>query len=44
MLLLSAIRERLEYLNVPEALKGVPIALVCTSLMAVAFLGFQGLI
>jgi len=44
MLLMSAIREKLDHLRVPESLKGVPIAFVCTSLMAVSFLGFQGLI
>jgi electron transport complex protein RnfA len=44
MLLMSAIREKLEYSKVPEALRGVPIAFICTSLMAIAFLGFQGLI
>ena len=44
MLLMSAIREKLDYLRIPDALKGVPIAFVCTSLMAISFLGFQGLI
>ena len=44
MILMSSIRERLDYLKVPEPLKGVPIAFICTSLMAISFLGFQGLI
>ena len=44
MMLMSSIRERLEYLKVPEPLRGVPIAFICTSLMAMSFLGFQGLI
>ena len=44
MILMSGIRERLEILPLPEALKGVPIALVCTALMALAFAGFGGLI
>jgi len=43
MLLMSGIRERLARVNVPEPLRGVPIALVCTGLMAMAFLGFSGM-
>jgi electron transport complex protein RnfA len=43
MLLMSGIRERLELLDVPKPLRGVPIAFVCTGLMALAFLGFAGM-
>ncbi len=43
MLLMSGIRERLSRVNVPESLQGVPIAFVCTGLMAMAFLGFTGM-
>ena len=43
MLLMSGIRERLEPLDVPKPLEGVPIAFVCTGLMALAFLGFAGM-
>lgn len=44
MLLMSGIRERLEDVQIPEPLKGVPIAFICTSFMALAFGGFTGLI
>jgi electron transport complex protein RnfA len=44
MLLMSGIRERLEDSAIPEPLKGVPIAFICTSFMALAFGGFTGLI
>ncbi len=44
MLLMSGIRERLEDSAIPEPLKGVPIAFVCISFMALAFGGFTGLI
>jgi electron transport complex protein RnfA len=44
MILMSGVRERLETLPVPRAMKGVPIALVCTALMALAFTGFGGII
>ncbi|NQT88022.1 electron transport complex subunit RsxA [bacterium] len=43
MLLMSGIRERLELIDVPRPLRGVPIAFVCTGLMALAFLGFAGM-
>ena len=43
MLLMSGVRERLAHADVPEPLKGMPIAFVCTGLMAMAFLGFAGM-
>jgi electron transport complex protein RnfA len=43
MLLMSGIRERLGRVNVPAPLRGIPIAFVCTGLMAMAFLGFTGM-
>lgn len=44
IVLYAGIRERLEFSNVPEAMKGFPIALISAGLMAMAFLGFQGLV
>jgi len=44
MVLMSAIRERLDLADVPEPLKGVPIAFIVAGLMSMAFLGFAGLI
>jgi len=44
MMLMSGIRERLEVMPVPKALRGIPIALICTGMMALAFMGFQGMI
>ena len=42
---MSGVREKLEYYaNVPEPLKGAPIAFVATGLMALAFLGFSGMV
>ena len=43
MLIMAGIRERLEMADVPEALKGMPIALITAGLTAIAFLGFSGL-
>ena len=39
----SAIRVRLETSNVPKAFKGLPIALITAAIMALAFMGLQGL-
>jgi len=44
LMLMSAIRERLELADIPKPLRGVPIALICASLMALAFMGFQNLV
>ena len=44
MLLMSGIREQLELADVPRPLQGVPIAFVCTGLMAISFMGFSGMV
>ncbi len=44
IVLFAGIRERLELSNIPEPLKGFPIALISAGLMAIAFLGFSGLV
>ncbi len=44
MLLMSGVRERLARADVPAPLKGVPIAFICTGFMAMAFLGFTGMV
>ncbi|MBU1905477.1 MAG: RnfABCDGE type electron transport complex subunit A [Candidatus Omnitrophica bacterium] len=43
LILMSGIRERLELIDVPESLQGIPIAFVVASLMSLAFMGFNGL-
>lgn len=43
IVLFSGVRERLETADIPENLKGFPIALITASLIAMSFLGFQGL-
>lgn len=44
ILLMSGIRERLALLNIPKPLQGLPIAFICTGLMALAFFGFSGMV
>ena len=39
----SCIRVRLESSNVPKAFNGLPIALIVAAIMAIAFMGLQGL-
>jgi Na+-transporting NADH:ubiquinone oxidoreductase subunit E len=41
--LLAAIRERLEYSDVPEGLQGMGITFIVTGLVSLAFLGFVGI-
>jgi Na+-translocating ferredoxin:NAD+ oxidoreductase subunit A len=42
MFLMSGIRERLEFADIPQSLKDVPITFIIASLMSMAFLGFSG--
>ncbi len=44
IVLLAATREKIALADVPEAFKGFPIAMISTGLMAIAFLGFSGLV
>lgn len=44
MLLFAGVRERLEDCDIPEAFQGLPITLVAASLVAVSFLGFNGVV
>ena len=44
MLLFAGVRERLEDCDIPETFRGLPITLVAASLVAVSFLGFNGVV
>ena len=44
LIIMSGIRERLELADIPQALKGIPIALIIAGLLALAFGGFAGMI
>ncbi len=44
IVLMAGIREQLELADVPEALKGPGIALIIAGIMALAFMGFSGVI
>lgn len=40
---IAAIRERMEYANVPAPLRGLGITFIVTGLMGIAFMGFMGI-
>ncbi len=44
LVVFSTIRERLELLDIPEAMKGIPISLVVAGLLALAFMGFANIV
>ncbi len=44
LVLFAGIRERLELDDMPKAMKGVPIALITAGILAMAFMGFSGLV
>lgn len=44
LVLFAGIRERLEFEDVPKAFRGVPIALITAGILAMAFMGFSGLV
>ena len=44
MVLFAGIRERLELEEMPEAFRGTPIALITAGILAMAFMGFSGLV
>ena len=44
IVILAGLREKMEYNDVPEPFKGMPIVLLTAGLMAIAFCGFSGLL
>ncbi|MCK4584166.1 electron transport complex subunit RsxA, partial [candidate division WOR-3 bacterium] len=44
LLIMAGIREELEFADVPEAFKGAPLTLIISGILALAFMGFSGII
>ena len=44
LIIFSGIREQLDLLDVPKQMKGVPIAFIVAGLLALAFMGFTGIV
>lgn len=40
---IAAIREKIQYSNVPKPLRGLGISFIITGLMGIAFMGFMGI-
>jgi electron transport complex, RnfABCDGE type, A subunit len=43
LVIFAGIREQLSMTDVPRPMRGVPIALICAGLLALAFMGFSGI-
>ncbi len=44
MIIFSGIREQLDLASVPKSFKGIPVALLTAGILAMAFMGFAGLV
>jgi electron transport complex protein RnfA len=44
LIVFAGIREKLELYDLPEAMKGAPIALITAGLLSLAFMGFSGMV
>ncbi|MBT3209476.1 MAG: RnfABCDGE type electron transport complex subunit A [Bacteroidetes bacterium] len=44
LIVFAGLREHVELTNVPKAMKGVPIAFIIAGLLAMAFMGFTGIV
>ena len=44
LVIFAGIRERLELDDMPKAMRGIPIALITAAILAMAFMGFSGLV
>ncbi|MBR5105743.1 MAG: electron transport complex subunit RsxA [Alistipes sp.] len=44
LVIFAGLRERIEFEEAPKAFQGVPIALITASILAMAFMGFTGLV
>ncbi|HOE05666.1 MAG TPA: electron transport complex subunit RsxA [Bacteroidales bacterium] len=44
LIILAGIREQLDLANIPKGMRGVPISLVVAGILALAFMGFAGMV
>ena len=44
IVLMAGLREKIEYNDIPKPFRGMPIVLLTAGLMAIAFVGFSGLL
>lgn len=43
LVIFAGIREHLELMDVPKPMRGIPVALICAGILAMAFMGFSGI-
>jgi electron transport complex protein RnfA len=44
LIIMAGIREQMELADIPEGMKGVPISLITAGILALAFMGFSGIV
>ncbi len=44
IILMAGLRQKMKYSNIPEPFRGVPIAMIVTCVLAMAFMGFSGMV
>ncbi len=44
LIIFAGLREHLDLMNIPKGMKGVPVALVVAGILAMAFMGFSGMV
>jgi Na+-transporting NADH:ubiquinone oxidoreductase subunit E len=44
IVLLAGLRQKMRYSDIPEPFQGVPIAMIVTGVLAMAFMGFAGMV
>jgi electron transport complex protein RnfA len=44
LIILAGIREQLDLVNIPKGMRGVPISLIIAGILALAFMGFSGIV
>ncbi len=44
IVLMAGLRQKMKYSDIPEPFKGVPIAMIVTCVLAMAFMGFAGMV
>jgi len=44
LIIMAGIREQLDLVDIPDGMKGVPISLITAGILALAFMGFSGMV
>ena len=44
IILMAGLRQKMKYSNIPEPFRGIPIAMIVTCVLAMAFMGFAGMV